>query len=149
MMNGQGDIDVSFYFLWSKALRQLLVTAQEGHRQLFVDLSQSSNPTHAVSYFLGGIAHAAYGAPALPDRAEPLPHSVYGRARALKDARLFRFMEAEDLTPMAADHGCVARAVEDVEHNYHPSGGKYLHVIADRPGDYVDCRLRFPPSLYK
>jgi hypothetical protein len=57
-------------------------------------------------------------------------------------------MEAEDLAPMATAHRCEVRAEEDAEHNYHPSGGRYLHVVAERPGSYVDCRMRFPASRY-
>jgi hypothetical protein len=56
--------------------------------------------------------------------------------------------EAEDLLPMAAAHGVEVRAVEDVAHNYHPSGGRYLLMIAEQAGNYVDCTVEMPPARY-
>ncbi len=85
-----------------------------------------------------------YEAPALPDKAEELPHSVFDyEAPAPAWA-----VEAEDLAPMATVHETELRVVEDADHNYHPSGGKYLHIVADRPGGYVDFAVRFPASRY-
>jgi hypothetical protein len=49
---------------------------------------------------------------------------------------------------MAAAHGVEVRAVEDVAHNYHPSGGRYLLMIAGQAGNYVDCTVEMPPARY-
>jgi hypothetical protein len=35
-----------------------------------------------------------------------------------------------------------------VDHNYHPSAGRYLHYVADQAGDYVDCAVPFPRTRY-
>jgi len=85
-----------------------------------------------------------YEAPALPDRAEPLPHSVYPDEAPPPTWAA----EAEDLAPMATAHETELRVVEDTDHNYHPNGGKYLHIVADRPGGYVDFAVRLPASRY-
>ncbi|MBM4036285.1 MAG: DUF2961 domain-containing protein [Planctomycetes bacterium] len=85
-----------------------------------------------------------YEAPALPDRAEQLPHSVFGDERPPPTWAA----EAEDLAPLATAHETELRVVEDTEHNYHPNGGKYLHIVADKPGGYVDFAVRLPASRY-
>lgn len=95
-----------------------------------------------------------YAAPALPDRAERLPYSNYlcasqARPGSGEQTTLpFWIVEAEDLAPMATVHGGQVSVIEDVEHDYHPSKGKYLQILGDGPGDYVDFAVRFPPSRY-
>jgi len=95
-----------------------------------------------------------YAAPALADRAEPLPQTDYPARRPSrlgpdkKESRVAWWTEAEDLLPMAVAHGVEVRAVEDVEHNYHPSGGRYLLMIAEQAGNHVDCTVRMPQSRY-
>lgn len=111
-------------------------------------------PTQAVALaFWYRFGPTPYAAPALAEQAETLPHSVYplppqrlGPDNAV--AELYRSIEAEDLAPLALTHGCGARAVEDVEHHYHPSGGGYLHLQAERVKGFVDCLIRLPPSRY-
>lgn len=99
-------------------------------------------------------ADTPYAAPALPDHAEPLPHSTYSIAGDMRlgpgknPSQLFWAMEAEDLAALATCHGGEARAVEDAEHNYHPSAGRYLQLVADQAGDYVDCVAPFPHFRY-
>lgn len=91
-----------------------------------------------------------YAAPPLSDNAEPLPHTDYP-ARLGPDKRESRvawWTEAENLLPMAVAHGVEVRAVEDVAHDYHPSGGRYLLMIAEQAGNYVDCTVRMPQSRY-
>jgi hypothetical protein len=106
-------------------------------------------PTEATTVALWyRFSDEPYRAEGLADQAETLPHSFYGFGHGPKGSRLFRAMEAEDLAPMATASRCDIRAEEDAEHNYHPSGGRYLHVVADRPGSYVDCRVRLPSSRY-
>jgi len=95
-----------------------------------------------------------YAAPALSDRAELLPHTDYPARRPMRlgpdkrESRVARWTEAEDLLPMAVAHGVEVRAVEDVTHDYHPSGGRYLLMIAEQAGSYVDCTVRMPQSRY-
>lgn len=91
---------------------------------------------------------APFAAPPLADHAEPLPHSTFGTHAAQRDSRLFWETEAEALVASARTHGGEARAVEDAEHNYHPSAGRYLHYVADQAGDYVDCVVPFPRTRY-
>lgn len=91
---------------------------------------------------------AAFTAPPLPAHAEPLPHSTFGTYAAQRDSRLFWETEAEDLVATARPHGGEVRAVEDTEHNYHPSAGRYLHYVADRAGDYLDCAVPLPRTCY-
>ena len=86
----------------------------------------------------------AYAAPALPDKAEELPHSSFGD----EPPPPAWAVEAEDLAPMATAHETELRVVEDGDHNYHPSAGKYLHVVADKPGGYVDFAVQLPSSRY-
>ena len=94
-----------------------------------------------------------YAAPALPERAEPLPHNVFGD-KPLRlgpgdaPARLAWAAEAEALASLAVARHTDLRIVEDTDHNYHPSGGKYLHIVADKPGGYVDFAVRLPASRY-
>ncbi|HEY3418803.1 MAG TPA: hypothetical protein VGM23_18160, partial [Armatimonadota bacterium] len=99
----------------------------------------------ALWYRFGG---TPYAAPALPARAETLPYVKFGTFPASKGSQLFWEAEAEDLAPMSQAYGGDVRVVEDVEHDYHPSMGKYLHYVADRAGDYLDCVAAFPPSRY-
>ena len=99
----------------------------------------------ALWYRTGG---APYAAPALPAHAEALPYSRYGTSGAARDSHPAWVMEAEDLAPAATAHGGEVWAVEDSEHNYHPSAGKYLQVGSDQVGDYVDCVVPFPVSRY-
>lgn len=105
----------------------------------------------ALWYRFGG---GAFAAPEPAAHAQRLPYSTYGASRGeplgLGEARSRRFwlMEAEDLVPLSTTHACEARAVEDVEHNYHPSGGKYYQLIADKAGAWVDCPVRLPRSTY-
>jgi len=95
-----------------------------------------------------------YVAPALAERAETLPHSRYPSNRPARKgpgkgaSRVARVIEAEDLAAVARVHGGEASAIEDVDHNYHPSRGSYLRIVADQAGDYVDCPLRMPASPY-
>jgi len=106
-------------------------------------------PTRATTLaFWYRFADTPYEAAELSEQPEALPHSNFGRGNGHKGSRLFRFMEAEDLVPMAKASECSVRAVEDTEHDYHPSRGKYLHVVATQPGDYVDCAVPFPSSRY-
>ena len=111
-------------------------------------------PTQAIAIALWyRFGQRPYEAPALPDRAEWLPHSAYGDRPALlgskrQKARMAWSMEAEDLAAMATAHGVTARVVEDRDHNYHPSRGKYLHVVGDQAGGHVDCVVRFPHAPY-
>jgi hypothetical protein len=95
----------------------------------------------------------AYAAPSLPEEAEPLPHSAFGDGPMTlgpgkEPARLAWATEAEDLVPMATARQTELRVVEDAEHDYHPSAGKYLHIVADRPGSHVDFAVRLPSSRY-
>ncbi|MHB9023922.1 MAG: hypothetical protein ACYC7E_07050 [Armatimonadota bacterium] len=99
----------------------------------------------ALWYRFGG---TPYVAPALPACAETLPYVKFGTHPASKGSQLFWEVEAEDLVPMCLTYGGHVRVVEDIEHDYHPSMGKYLHYVADRAGDYVDCVASFPPSRY-
>jgi len=94
-----------------------------------------------------------YAAPALPDQAEALPHRVFpfrparlGPDRAA--ARLVWAAEAEDLAPMATVQGGEIRVVQDGPHDFHPSAGRFLHLMADRPGDRVDVAVRLPHARY-
>jgi hypothetical protein len=106
-------------------------------------------PTEAtVLAFWYRFGTPGFTAPPLPAHAEPLPHSTFGTHAARPNARLFWEVEAEDLLPTAAVHGGEARAEEDVDHNYHPSAGRYLHYVADRAGDYLDCGVPFPRTRY-
>ncbi len=89
-----------------------------------------------------------YVAPAQPPQAEALPYSRYGTQGASRGSRMVWGMEAEDLVLLAVAHGGEVRAIEDTEHNYHPSAGKYLQVNSDQVGDYVDCTVPFPASRY-
>ncbi len=95
-----------------------------------------------------------YAAPPLTDHAEPLPHTNYPALRPARlgpekqESRVGWWSEAENLLPMAAAHGVEVRAVEDVAHNYHPSGGRYLLMVAKQAGNYVDCTVRMPQSRY-
>ncbi len=89
-----------------------------------------------------------YAAPGLAPQAEPLPYSRYGTNGVGRDSRMAWVSEAEDLARVATAHGGEVRAIEDVDHNYHPSAGKYLHVGSDQVGDYVDCVVPFPTSRY-
>lgn len=93
-------------------------------------------------------ADSPYAAPPLPERAEALPYSRYRTTAAARDSRPAWVMEAEDLVPFATAYGGEARAIEDTEHNYHPSAGSYLHVGSDQVGDYVDCLVPLPVSRY-
>ncbi len=92
---------------------------------------------------------ASFTPPELPVRAGPLPYSDLdfhvGRDSG---RRLFWVAEAEELAPMATARGGEVRIVEDREHNVHPSRGKFLQVVADRPGDWVDCVVPLPASRY-
>lgn len=85
-------------------------------------------------------------APDLPERAEPLPYSVYRTQPATRDARPFRVFEAESFLPLAMAHGGQVLVVEDKAHDFHPSNGAYLYYRAERPGDYLDCLVPFPPK---
>jgi len=106
-------------------------------------------PTAATALaFWYRFGRAPFAAPRLPDHAEPLPHSTFGTYAAQKDSRLHWEVEAEDLVPTAQVHGGEVRAEEDVDHNYHPSAGRYLHYVADRAGDYLDCAVPFPAARY-
>ena len=109
-------------------------------------------PTQAITVALWyRFAAEPYVAPVLPERAEALPHSDFGLSSLhmhRERPQLSWLAEAEDLVPMASAGGCHVRAVEDGDHNYHPSRGKYLQVAADRPGDYVDCLVPFPEARY-
>ncbi len=89
-----------------------------------------------------------FAAPSLPDRAEPLPHSTFAAVAARKDSRRYWEEEAEDLVSTAGVQGGEVRAEGDVDHNYHPSAGRYLHYVADRAGDWLDCVVPFPPARY-
>ena len=95
-----------------------------------------------------------YAAPSLSDRAEPLPHTDYPDRRPARlgpdkrESRVAWWTEAEDLLPMAVAHGVELRDVEDVAHNYHPSAGRYLLMIAEQAGNYVDCTVRMPQTRY-
>jgi len=95
-----------------------------------------------------------YAAPPLTDHAEPLPHTDYPALRPARlgpdkrESRVGWWSEAENLLPMAAAHGVEVREVEDAAHNYHPSGGRYLLMIAEQAGNYVDCTVRMPQSRY-
>jgi len=95
-----------------------------------------------------------YAAPLLSDHAERLPHSDYPARRPARlgpdkrESRVSWWTEAEDLLPMAVAHSVELRAVEDVAHDYHPSGGRYLLMIAEQAGNYVDCTVRMPQSRY-
>ncbi|MHB9026280.1 MAG: DUF2961 domain-containing protein [Armatimonadota bacterium] len=94
---------------------------------------------------------APYAAPALPAHAEALPYTTISKASwhvPAKGAQLAATIEAEDLAPMAIAHGGEARVVEDTEHNYHASNGRYLAIRVDNIGDYVDLQLPFPASRY-
>ena len=106
-------------------------------------------PTEATAlafwYQFGAVPFAA---PPLPPHAERLPHSTFGTQAAQPGSRRFWEVEAESLVPAARVHGGELRAEEDVEHNYHPSAGKYLHYVADQAGDYVDCVVPFPRTRY-
>jgi len=100
-------------------------------------------------------AHARYAAPLLPDRAEALPYTRYSQTfrnsrlgRQRQDPQVFWSREAEELAPMAQAYGAEVRAVEDTEHNYHPSNGRFLQVVADAAGSHVDCVVRFPHTRY-
>lgn len=99
----------------------------------------------ALWYRFGG---TPYLAPAQPPRAEDLPYSRYGTQGASRDSRMAWSLEAEDLVPFAVAYGGEVRAIEDTEHNYHPSAGKYLQVNSDQVGDYVDCTVPFPAASY-
>lgn len=89
-----------------------------------------------------------FAAPPLPERPETLPYSRFETTPAARDSRLFCELEAAELVVSSAAHGGEARVVEDVDHNYHPSQGRYLHYVADRAGDYLDCVTLFPSSTY-
>jgi len=97
-----------------------------------------------------------YAAPELPAQARPLPHSSYafgrmafGQGKQRRYSRNVWAVEAEDMVPMMTSRGClVVDAVEDVEHNYHPSKGKYLRVVAEQIGGHADCAVRLPQSPY-
>ena len=89
-----------------------------------------------------------FTAPSLAEHAEPLPHSTFGTQAAQRDSRRFWEVEAEDLVRAARVFGGEVRAEEDVDHNYHPSAGRYLHYVADQAGDYVDCAVPFPRTRY-
>jgi len=106
----------------------------------------------ALWYRFGG---TPYEAPALAERAEPLPHSTYpmgtvwiGQGKNRKAMRMVWAVEAEDFASKALAHGCTVEAVEDVEHNYQPSGGKYLLVVADQRGSHADVTVDMPASRY-
>ena len=95
-----------------------------------------------------------YEAPALAARAEPLPCTTY---RSLRPVRLGPDkqptqkaweIEAEDLAAMAVGRRAEASAVQDVDHNYHPSDGGYLRIVADEVGGYVDCAVPLPHAPY-
>ena len=106
----------------------------------------TSATTVALWYRFGS---AAYAAPTLPDNAETLPYSTLGSGGPpQKGASMYWFSEAEDLAPMAVANGGSALAIEDVDHNYHPSQGKYLQVLADQPGNFVDFVVPMPPTRY-
>ncbi len=89
-----------------------------------------------------------FTAPPLAEHAELLPHSTFGTQPAQPDSRRFWEVEAEDLVRAARVFGGEVRAEEDVDHNYHPSAGRYLHYVADQAGDYVDCAFPFPRTRY-
>ena len=92
-----------------------------------------------------------YAAPPLPDHAEALPYTTFVKPDWVvpeKGAELTATVEAEDLAAMATAYGGEALAVEDPEHNYHVSGGKYLAIRADKIGDYTDCVVPMPASRY-
>lgn len=91
---------------------------------------------------------APFTAPPLPEHAEPLPHSTFSLLAARPNSRRFWEVEAEDLVPAAQVHGGEARAEEDLDHNYHPSAGRYLHYVAGQAGDYLDCVVPFPRTSY-
>lgn len=106
-------------------------------------------PTEATALaFWYRFGSSPLAAPPLPARAEPLPHSTFGTHAAQKDSRLDWEVEAEDMVSTAQVHGGEVRAEEDADHNYHPSAGRYLHYVADRAGDYLDCAVPFPPTRY-
>jgi hypothetical protein len=85
-------------------------------------------------------AFTPYTAPALPARAEPLPHTDYGSGPWL--------WEAEELAPMATAHGGELRIIEDTAHDYQPSKGKYLLFAPDQAGDYFDIPAPMPATRY-
>lgn len=96
-----------------------------------------------------GFGPTPYAAPSLPDRAALLPHSSFTQwERGRAGPQLAWLVEAEDLVPMAVVNGGSIRTVEDVDHNFHPSNGRYLQVVADQPGDYVDFPVRLPHTRY-
>lgn len=102
----------------------------------------------ALWYRFGG---TPYAAPALPAHAEALPYTTLYKPDwyvPVEGARLASTIEAEDLAAMAVGHGGEARDTEDPDHNYHVSKGHYLVIRTDNIGDYVDCPLPFPSSLY-
>ena len=106
-------------------------------------------PTEATALaFWYRFGTAPFAAQSLPEHAERLPISTFGTYAAQRDSRRFWEIEAEDLVPAARVHGGEARAEEDVYHNYHPSGGKYLHYVAEQAGDYMDCAVPFPRTRY-
>ncbi|MHB9131218.1 MAG: DUF2961 domain-containing protein [Armatimonadota bacterium] len=89
-----------------------------------------------------------YMAPALPAHAEALPYPALGVPSPMKGAQVAAAFEAEGLAPLATAHGGEVTAVEDTEHNYHASGGKYLTIRVDKLNDYTDVVLPFPASRY-
>jgi len=111
-------------------------------------------PTEAtVLAFWYRFSPEPYAAPSLPDQAEALPCSVFGDGPMRlgpgdAPARPAWATEAEALAPIATAHHTELRVAEDPDHNYHPSGGSYLHIVAERPGSYVDCPVRLPDSRY-
>jgi len=98
---------------------------------------------------------APYMAPPLAERAEELPYSRCGQwiggsrlGPGDKDPQVFWSVEAEDLAPMLRVHDGEVVAVEDAEHDYHPSMGKFLQVTAYATGSYADCTVRLPHTRY-
>lgn len=108
-------------------------------------------PTQAtVTAFWYEFGTAAYEAPRMPERAMALPYSEYGPSGGLPPGggRRTWFSEAEDMVPSSLPRGARMEDVEDRDHNYHPSRGRFLRVTADQPGDYVDCLVPLPPDRY-
>jgi len=98
---------------------------------------------------------APYEAPALAEQAEPLAHTTYpmgpvriGRGKNRTWLPMAWAVEAEDFAAKAVAHGCTVEAAEDVEHNYHPSGGKYLMLVADQKGSHANVTVDMPGSRY-
>lgn len=106
----------------------------------------------ALWYRFGG---TRYEAPTLAEQAEPLAHSTYpmgpvrmGKGKNRTTIPMVWAVEAEELAPKAVAHGCAVEAVEDVEHNYQPSGGKYLLLVADQRGSHANIIVDMPASRY-